>query len=442
MFFPWLINTATCQIEKDVPVETYAILSHHWAGDDEIKFNTLRPGDLQRSKKIRGAIEIAKAANYPYIWIDSVCMDKSNAVETSTNINSMFDYYQNAEVCITYLSDVDTTKTRLRKFEKDTDARQNSVWFTRGWTLQELLASPYMWFYDKNWQFIADKEDESVKKELQAATKIDPSFLNGDLAFRSASVATRMSWMAGRTTTRTEDIAYSMLGILGISMEPQYGEGVRAFLRLQKTLLDGDKDESIFAWTWNKVGLGCYSSLAETPWVPNSWGLLAPSPDCFAESANVILPAKKSREEREYTWVQNGVQFKVPQKSGTDVTNWFGLPRKEIKFALNCLVDNKTERKPTVVIHLKSRDGINYERVRCDTLDPTLGARPSSNRVFKIDQVITRPLTVGQTPFDLPKSSQPNDQKRHASPPRGIPRWRTTNTQLAPEINAISRRIL
>lgn len=440
MFFPWLIKTGDYRLEKDKFAEKYAILSHRWE-DDEVKFNTMQPGDLQRSRKIKGACDLARAAKYEYIWIDSVCMDKSNAVETARNINSMFEYYQNAEVCITYLSDVDVTKTGSKRFAAN--AKENSVWFTRGWTLQELLASPSMWFYDKNWQLIGDKDDESIKRDLSAATKINSTYLNGDLSFRNTSVATRMSWMAGRTTTHIEDIAYSMFGILGVTMDPQYGEGANAFLRLQRVLLEGPRDESIFAWTSSEQGLTCYSRTPTTPtppWTPSSWGLLAPSPNCFRNSWNVVVPSSEDIEEREYGWVQNGVRFMVPQKSGTDVTNWLGLPRKQIKFALNCRVRDSSNAERTVVIHLVSKDGINYVRVRCDTLDPTSGAKPSSNRVLKIDQMIRRPLMVGQPQFVLGTKGQASDENPNANAPGSASRLKATNMALASQMIAAANR--
>lgn len=450
MYFPWIITTNDYGVQKDafigsevIDKETkrpkkYAILSHRW-DDPEVKFNTMQPDDIYRSTKLRGACDIARMAKIDYIWIDSVCMDKTNAVETSRNLNSMFDYYQHAEMCITYLWDVDAT-SRSQRFRKSDDPDSYSDWFYRGWTLQELLASPTMWFYDVKWKFIGDKRDAQVKRELQDATNIATEFLKGDLEFRTASVATKMSWMAGRRTTHIEDIAYSMLGIFNITMDAQYGEGMRAFLRLQKLLFEG-KDESLFAWTTGERLL-CYSqvSQSETPiWKPETWGLLAPSPDCFRGSGNVDKPDPKSVEDRQYGWSQNGIQFMVPQKSGTDVTNWAGLPKKDVKFALNCWVYDGSRKPPTVVLHLKSQDGINYVRYNCRTLNETPGAKPSSNRVLGIDQLIRRPLVVGQPSLEMSRKGALSEENSYANTARGASRLQSTNAALLGEFQNFSQ---
>ncbi|MCJ1288808.1 hypothetical protein MMC34_000337 [Xylographa carneopallida] len=201
--------------------------------------------------------------------------------------------------------------------------------------------------------------------------------------------------MAGRTTGYIEDIAYSMLGILDVNMPAQYGEGANAFMRIQKMLMENSTDDSIFAWTIPKKGLQCYRMLGKLElWAPSSWGVLAPSPDCFGESRDLVIADKVI--PRPVSWTPNGVQFSVPQKSGTEATNWLGLPRSEVNLALNCCrhVNGKPLR---VVIHLSRSNG-TYFRIQCHDLSPTKRAKPSTNSVI-FDQLVRRSLVVAQPNF-------------------------------------------
>ncbi|KAK5352799.1 hypothetical protein LTR07_004818 [Exophiala xenobiotica] len=174
------------------------------------------------------------------------------------SIRSMYRWYRNAKICYAYLYDVDSTAGGTRKFQASTTLRHgedqrsdssDAIWFERGWTLQELLAPMAVRFYDSNWRVIGTKAN--LARDIAAAAGIEARYLGDDRAFRKASIATKMSWLANRTTStkRCEDIAYSTFGIFGISdFAPLYGEGMNAFLRLQKALVP-KQDESLPAWT-------------------------------------------------------------------------------------------------------------------------------------------------------------------------------------------------
>lgn len=103
-----------------------------------------------------------------------------------------------------------------------------------------------MRFYDMNCTYLGTKPE--LANALEDVTGIEAAFLRGARRFETACVATKMSWMAGRTTGRDEDIAYSMLGIFRVHLTPLYGEGMGAFMRLQDELLKETFDESLFAW--------------------------------------------------------------------------------------------------------------------------------------------------------------------------------------------------
>lgn len=211
--------------------------------------------------------EQAQRDGLHYAWVYTCCIDKRSSSELSEAINSMFNWYSCASVCYAYLADVynhgDDNNDIL-------DAFSHSRWFTRGWTLQELLAPKNVEFYTRYWNFIGTKL--SLCKELVAATEIEEgAVLTPDLiSYRS--VADKMSWASKRRTTRVEDEAYCLLGLFGVNMPLLYGEGARAFIRLQEIIIQQNDDESIFAWTG----------------VPQEGsGLLAPNPMCFIDSNDI-----------------------------------------------------------------------------------------------------------------------------------------------------------
>ena len=400
-----LINTRTFELKEAYGNPNYAILSHRW-GDSEVTFQTLSPTDLANPSlrnpslnKIRGACAQAREQKLEWLWIDTCCIDKANAVEETRSINAMFDWYRSAAVCYTYLHDVDaSSSSRLGTFHRQ-QGNQVSEWFERGWTLQELLAPRHMEFYDFKWNYMGTRQDLSA--DIQRATSINKVYITGDANLDEASVATRLSWMAGRVTKEPEDIAYSMLGILNINMTPQYGEGEKAFMRLQKTLMEDSSDESIFAWIVPPQGLACYRKGNRPPpkWAPDnmSWGLLAPSPDCFKNSGDVVVIPDMvvPRSNGGYTVTQQGVQFQMSMKSGGETTNMFGLPRKEITLALNCW-RRESDGKPTTIVVELVKSGDTYKRMKCNILGQKKGAKPGNNKVLGIDQVLTRPLTISQ----------------------------------------------
>jgi hypothetical protein len=178
----------------------------------------------------------------------------------------MYRFYERAVICFACLRDV-----RVESFNDGfDDAFIASEWFTRGWTLQELLAPTDLRFYNYNWKFLGNKQ--TLSHLITAATGIQEDVLTGKRGLREFSVAQRMSWAARRVTTRPEDRAYSLLGIFDVNMPMLYGEGPKAFLRLQEEIIKTLDDHSIFLWEGLQPGL------------PE---LLASSPEAFAASGNV-----------------------------------------------------------------------------------------------------------------------------------------------------------
>nr|VWP01210.1 Aspartyl proteinase [Ganoderma boninense] len=198
--------------------------------------------DPELSPKIRDACRVARENGYRYIWIDSCCIDKSSSSELSEAINSMYRWYALARVCYAYLADV--------RLEEDPHAGgsafRQSRWFQRGWTLQELIAPAYVEFLSKDWSHIGSKH--TLADLVEGITAIHYAALLRLKSLDSFSVAQRLSWAAERQTTRVEDKAYSLLGIFDINMQPLYGEGPRAFRRLQEQIMQRIPDQSLFAW--------------------------------------------------------------------------------------------------------------------------------------------------------------------------------------------------
>ncbi|KAI1152549.1 heterokaryon incompatibility protein-domain-containing protein [Nemania diffusa] len=246
-----LLNSRTLRIEEftSAKIPAYAILSHTW-GDCEASLTdwSSRFTRVKRYKragfvKILSACKRARQDGFSYVWVDTVCIDKSSSAELSEAINSMFNWYQNATVCYVFLEDV---PSHLPDKIAVLDVFQRSRWFTRGWTLQELLAPDHVLFFTSDWVELGTKK--GLASAISRATGIDQLCLCKEKRLLHYSIAQRMSWAAHRSTTREEDIAYSLLGIFGINMPLLYGEGSKAFRRLQEEIIKASDDHSILTF--------------------------------------------------------------------------------------------------------------------------------------------------------------------------------------------------
>lgn len=225
-------------------IPPYAILSHTWGGQ-EATFKDLRnysnieevDAKFQEGyRKIFFCAQQAKRDNLDYIWVDTCCIDKSSSQELQEAINSMFNWYQNAKKCYVYLSDVEcnTPDAESELSRRWKPAFRKSRWFTRGWTLQELLAPASVAFYSKEGEVLGDKQ--SLKDTIHEITGIPIEALLGKQV-SEFSVAERFSWTDNRQTTRPEDGAYCLLGIFSIHLPLIYSEGKEnALRRLRKEI--------------------------------------------------------------------------------------------------------------------------------------------------------------------------------------------------------------
>ncbi|KAK0723422.1 hypothetical protein B0T26DRAFT_801956 [Lasiosphaeria miniovina] len=245
----------------------YAILSHTW-GSEEVTYNDLVAGtgqDKAGYQKIESCAKQASSDGLDYFWVDTCCIDKTNSTELSAAINSMFRWYQNAARCYVYLSDVSVAGCRRKRKRKQSEpcerAFRESRWFTRGWTLQELLAPKLFEFFLKDGQRLGDKR--SLKQEIHEKTGIPILALHAT-DFAHFSVDERFQWAATRETTQEEDWAYCLLGIFGIHMPLIYGEGKEnAVRRLKREIANPDLQRALRILQEHSVGGAAFDSAAE-----------------------------------------------------------------------------------------------------------------------------------------------------------------------------------
>jgi hypothetical protein len=227
----------------DGKIPEYAILSHTWGADtEEVTYRDLIDGTGKNKagyKKIRFCAQQAANDSLQFFWVDTCCIDKSSSAELQKAINSMFRWYQNAAKCYVYLLDVSTKKRKASdRFSEHTwgPAFQSSKWFTRGWTLQELLAPApgSVEFFSREGERLGNKK--TLEQQIHQITKIPITALRGT-PLSQFDVEERLLWAEARQTTHGEDKAYSMLGIFDVYIPLIYGEGEQnAFRRLRKEL--------------------------------------------------------------------------------------------------------------------------------------------------------------------------------------------------------------
>ncbi|KAI6107097.1 heterokaryon incompatibility protein-domain-containing protein [Pisolithus croceorrhizus] len=265
--------------ELDDKSTSYAILSHRWGievtYDEMTGLTAMKPrkrNDVRERdgyQKIIKSCERAKKDGYRWLWIDTCCIDKRSSSELSEAINSMYRWYHNSEMCYVYLHDVDEPSFPAKQdFSRFGKSNGWPEWFSRGWTLQELIAPENAQFFNKDWLPIGTKE--KLVSKLEDITRIPKLVLSWgevprDKLYQRPCIAQIMSWAADRKTARLEDRAYSLLGLFGVNMPMLYGEGSKAFQRLQLEIIRTSSDHSILAWNRKAQPMLYGSVLARDP---------------------------------------------------------------------------------------------------------------------------------------------------------------------------------
>jgi hypothetical protein len=265
---------------KQIP--QYAILSHTWiANHEEVTFKDVMKGKGKGKagyQKLRFIATQASKDGLKYFWVDTCCIDKGSSAELQEAINSMFRWYQKSSKCYVYLTDVSVeTSSGVADGQPSVPRRPwqeaflQSKWFTRGWTLQELLAPQSVQFFSKEGNLLGDKL--SLWPDIVRVTSIPLDILQGSYAYLlQYDVEKRLSWAAERVTTREEDAAYSLLGLFDLHMPLLYGEGrTKAFMRLHR------ERESVIVYEnlHNPATQRIQVSTSDTDGLPEKAGTLA-----------------------------------------------------------------------------------------------------------------------------------------------------------------------
>ncbi|KAI3323417.1 heterokaryon incompatibility protein-domain-containing protein [Xylariaceae sp. AK1471] len=322
----WLINTKTWELEEIINPQkgSYAILSHTWE-DGEVSFQQYKElrkaaemtefdeilkklGEMKGLHKVLKTVEMARTGGLEYAWVDTCCIDKSSSAELSEAINSMFKWYEDAAVCFAYLSDLPTiehicTSTQANSDDKKQIQKElfrHCYWFSRGWTLQELIAPETVEFYDSEWKCYGTKA--MLKETISSITKIPKHVLDKFIPLQTVTIAQRMSWAADRSTTRVEDMAYCLMGLFDLNMTLLYGEGHKAFIRLQEEICKESTDLSLFAWrSESRVDVSTPSQKYR--------GVLASSPSEFRGCNNIYSTSNSKRHKGEFQITNGGLRL-------------------------------------------------------------------------------------------------------------------------------------
>jgi hypothetical protein len=315
-----LLHASTFSFDEffDDEIPEYAILSHTW-GEEEVTFQDILAGrtvfqNKKGFKKIQFCARKALQQSIEFVWVDTCCIDKSSSAELTEAINSMYRWYQKAEWCYVYLAGVPHPPANRNDFASEPEASQttwkafeDSRWFTRGWTLQELIAPARVIFYSEDGKEIGRKRASRRGKFMEriaAITNISVEVLGDSKRMNKICVAERMSWASRRKTSRGEDIAYSLMGIFGVNMPLLYGEGrEKAFIRLQKEILQQSDDHTIFAW---RDPSAAYSTFR---------GLLASSPAAFEEGHKFEKRIFKNEIDQHYNMTNKGLHISLYLKT-------------------------------------------------------------------------------------------------------------------------------
>ncbi|PWY69031.1 hypothetical protein BO94DRAFT_300289 [Aspergillus sclerotioniger CBS 115572] len=281
----------------------------------------------------------------------------------------MFRWYKRAGKCYAYLNDVSPSADREQLYVN----MKRSRWFERGWTLQELIAPSDVMFLAKNWTEIGCRK--SLSALISEITLIDESVLQGDSHLQRFSIAKKMSWASGRVTTKREDIAYCLMGIFDVSMPLLYGEGDKAFIRLQEEIMKDSDDQTLFAWENSAVSMDHPS------------GLLARSPMDFRNSGNII-PFKFSKATMPFSVTNRGIRLDLPLLRAPDVDvqeadTW--TPGVDI-LALECRDASNSFFPKPVGVKLRQKPGGHSQFLR---------VHPSLERNIHLSQLYyTRSTTI------------------------------------------------
>ncbi|RSM12536.1 hypothetical protein CEP52_002360 [Fusarium oligoseptatum] len=303
----------------------------------------------------------ARENNLDYLWVDTCCIDKSSSAELSEAINSMFKWYMESANCYVFMDDVTLQEDGFM------DNFANSRWFTRGWTLQELIAPHGLFFFDQDWNYMCSRDQiasrleeitgitETILRRAHTFPRLKTPLLGGrkplcpgcghlDEVKRELAeepISRKMTWAADRRTTRPEDASYSLMGLFDINMPLLYGEGENAFRRLQEEILQKSPDQSILTWT---EPIGEDQDLFHKPYLPKG-----PSSFRFA----VRRPVPNLLERGDIITTTRGLEIDVllgPCAIRYKHTSSPTLDKEHFMAVLSCAVDRNPLPRVAILV--------------------------------------------------------------------------------------------
>ena len=254
----------------------WIMFSHTWEGKEPTFWDVNLVDSVWKldksplNEKLRQFCQTAREDGYRWAWSDTCCIDKGTSAILSQSLTSMYSWYEEAAETLVYLADV-LSSSQLGALTK-------SRWMTRAWTLQELLASKIIRFYDREWKpYLNDmhtnhKESPAIKQELAHAMGVGPETIT---YFRPEHLGVRekLRLASTRNATVEEDIAYSLIGIFSSDITPRYGLGETALGQLLENIVARSGDVTVIAWTgkslaYNSALPDSLAVYSQTPYSP------------------------------------------------------------------------------------------------------------------------------------------------------------------------------
>ncbi|KAF9471443.1 hypothetical protein BDN70DRAFT_766210, partial [Pholiota conissans] len=237
----------------------YAILSHTWLREapGEITYRDWHDQNFDQSKPgYQKLVSFCKLAwlkhGLTLGWMDTICINKESSSELDESIRSMFKWYQGSNICIAYLAETQL----ILDIHRDR-------WFTRGWTLQELVAPKLIKLCNRDWDYfnpditLTDNTYSilrvtGIKRQIITQIWEATSITENEFSrFLQLPISRLMQLAATREVMREEDTAYSLMGIFKVSIATAYGEGGKqAFSRLLEAILESISDRPFDLFNW------------------------------------------------------------------------------------------------------------------------------------------------------------------------------------------------
>ena len=358
----------------------YVTLSHRW-GKDEPLLRHIQDRIIYDMDPKDGLLKLqtfcatAAECGFMWAWCDTCCIDKSSTMELAKAVTSMFSWYRGSALTIVYLSDV-----------CEGDTLSNSVWLTRGWTLQELLAPSTVLFYTQEWSLYKDspnsnhKMDDIVLRELEKATEI-PSQMLTDFNPGMNNARSRLQWASGRHTTEPEDMVYSLFGIFNVFLSINPGESVEnALARLLGEIISQSGDISVLDWVGKASGIhSCFPAGIE------SYGPLPPilPGTSYANKVQTSLPDTRKFVEARANLLNSLSTLELPHFTSPRL--WLPCMVYSVS-RITTMPPAKTSYRQNYVYKIKADGLLPIEITLSHELKPTSGD--------ELPFVLVRPLQV------------------------------------------------